>query len=68
MLINDEQPWFKIIHFTNHQLELAIADAFKESDAFQKNYKIAIWTWQYFKNKGKAKSMLIAITRQLNVF
>ena len=37
MLINDEQPWFKIIHFTNHQLELAIADAFKESDAFQKN-------------------------------
>ena len=41
---------------------------FKESDAFQKNYKIAIWTWQYFKKKGKAKSMLIAITRQLNVF
>ena len=38
MLINDEQPWFKIIHFTNHQLELAIADAFKESDAFQKNW------------------------------
>ena len=41
---------------------------FKESDAFQQNYKIAIWKWQYFKNKGKAKSMLIAITRQLNVF
>ena len=29
--------------------------------------EIVFWIWQYFKNSGKAKSMLMAIASQLNV-
>ena len=66
-MIKDEQPWSEIIHCTNKWLDLVVADTFKESDTFQKIDEIAFWIWEYFKNSGKVKSMLMAIASQLNV-
>ena len=33
-LIRDEAPWFKIVHFFNHRLELAIKDPFTTTNFY----------------------------------
>ena len=56
--IKKTRPWLLDIHYSNHRLELAVQDAFKEGAAFTKVDELLLQLYQLTKNSGKVKRLL----------
>ena len=65
--IKKTRPWLLDIHCSNHRLELAVQDAFKEDAAFTKVDELLLQLYQLTKNSGKVKRLLKATAMRLDV-
>lgn len=63
----ESRPWLVIVHCANHRLELAVADAFRASDAFKNLEEMFIKIYYLFRNSGKNKRIIKRIAEQLGV-
>ena len=65
--IKKTRPWLLDIHCSNHRLELAVQDAFKEDATFTKVDELLVQLYQLTKNSGKVKRLLKATAMRLDV-
>ena len=65
--MKEERPWMLIIHCSNHQLELAVKDAFTAQKSFTDIDELLIQIYYMFRNSGKAKRLFTAMALTLDV-
>ena len=66
-LFQEDCEWLMVIHCTNHQLELAMKDAFLADAVFKEVNKVLLEMYLITRNSGEVKQLLKSIAMQLDV-
>lgn len=61
------REWLLIIHCAAHKIELAVKDAFKSINDFEKIDEMCTNLYYFFKNSGKCWRILLHLAERLNV-
>ena len=63
----EDREWLMVIHCTNHQLELAMKDAFLADAAFKEVNIVLLEMYLIIHDSGKVKQLLKSIAMRLSV-
>ena len=66
-LFHEDREWLMVIHCTNHQLELAMKDAFSADAAFKEVNKVLLEMYLITRDSGKVKQLSKSIAMRLDV-
>lgn len=61
------RPWLVVIHCVNHRLELAVGDAFKSNESFQRLDDMMVKIYYLFLKSGKNKRLIMRVAERLSV-
>ena len=63
----EDREWLMVIYCTNHQLELAMKDAFSADAAFKEVNKVLLEMYLITRDSGKVKQLSKSIAMRLDV-